>query len=70
MMSNKLKTLSKSQLATLISKSLSNYLDEEIECNVRYTDIPNIDDEDKIEHSNKRTMSFRADLSYEETERV
>lgn len=69
-MSNKLKTLSNSQLETLISKSLSEYLDEEVACNVHHTDIPNIDDVDKIEHSNKRTMSFRADLSYEETDRV
>ena len=69
-MSNKLKTLSKSQLETLISKSLVEYLDEEVDCNVHHTDVPNIDDEDKIEHSNKRTMSFRADLSYKETDNV
>ena len=69
-MSNKLKTLSKSQLNTLISKSISDYLDEDVTCNVRHTDIPNIDDEDKIEHNNKRTMTFRADLSYTETDRV
>ncbi|HKL14451.1 MAG TPA: hypothetical protein VJ915_02390 [Balneolaceae bacterium] len=67
-MSNKLKTLSKSQLETLISKSLGEYLDEDVNCKVHHTDIPNIDDEDKIEHNNKRTMSFRADLSYEETD--
>lgn len=69
-MSNKLKTLSNSQLESLISKSLSEYLNEEVECNVRHTDIPNIDDEDKVEHSNKRTLTFRADLSYTETDRV
>ncbi|MBD3615345.1 MAG: hypothetical protein HUJ22_02140 [Gracilimonas sp.] len=69
-MSNKLKTLSNSQLETLISKSISEYLNEEVKCNVHHTDIPNIDDEDKIEHSNKRTMTFRADLSYTETDRV
>ena len=67
-MSNKLKTLSKSQLETLISKSLGEYLDEDVNCKLHHTDIPNIDDEDKIEHNNKRTMSFRADLSYEETD--
>lgn len=69
-MSNKLKTLSNSQLETLISKSLGEYLDKEVKCSVRHTDIPNIDDEDKVEHSNKRTMTFRADLSYTETDRV
>lgn len=69
-MSNKLKTLSKSQLGTLISKTLSDYLDEEVECNIRHTDIPNIDDEDKVEHDNKRTMTFKADLSYQESDHV
>ena len=67
-MSNKLKTLSNSQLETLISKSLSEYLDEQVECKVHHTDIPNIDDVDKLEHDKKRTMTFRADLSYTETE--
>lgn len=69
-MSNKLKTLSKSQLNTLISKSISEYLEEDVECNVRHTDTPNIDDEDSVEHSNKRTMTFKADLSYQESDHV
>ncbi|HBQ60260.1 MAG TPA: hypothetical protein DD671_11735 [Balneolaceae bacterium] len=63
-------TLSKSQLETLISKSVSEYLDEDVECNVRHTDIPNIDDVDKVGLDNKRTMTFKADLSYMETDRV
>ena len=69
-MSNKLKTLSTTQLNTLISNSLSEYLDEDVECNVRHTDTPNIDDEDSVEHSNKRTMTFKADLSYQESDYV
>ena len=69
-MSNQLNTLSNSQLESLISKSVSEYLDEEVNCNVQFTDIPNIDDVDKIEHGNKRTMTFKADLSYTETDRV
>lgn len=69
-MSNKLKTLSKSQLETLISERVSDYLNEEVECSVRHTDIPNIDDEHNVGHGNKRTMTFRADLSYTETDRV
>lgn len=70
MMSNKLKTVSKSQLETLISKAVSDYLNEDVECNVDYTDVPNIDDEDKIEYNNKRRMNFRANLSYQESDRV
>ena len=69
-MSNKLKTLSTTQLNTLISNCLSDYLDEDVECNVRHTDTPNIDDEDNVGHSNKRTMTFRADLSYQESDHV
>lgn len=69
-MSNQLKTLSNSQLETLISKSVSEYLHEEVECNVRHTDNPNIDDVDQIGLGNKRSMTFKADLSYTETDRV
>lgn len=69
-MSNQLRTLSNSQLETLISKSVSEYLDEEVECKVHHTDIPNIDDVDEVGLDNKRTMTFRADLSYMETDSV
>lgn len=69
-MSNQLKTLSKSQLETLISKSISTYLDEDVECNVSNLDTPHIDNEDKVEHNNKRTMFFEVNLSYQETDKV
>lgn len=69
-MSNKLKTLSQTQLETLISKSLGEYLDENIDCTVSNIDTPNIDDEDKVEHSKKRTLNFRVKLSYRETDHV
>ena len=69
-MSNKLKTLSKSQLETFISKTVSDYLNEDVQCDLHYTDVPNIDDEDKIEYNNKRRLNFRANLSYQETDRV
>jgi hypothetical protein len=68
MMSNKLKTVSKSQLETLISEALSDYLEEEVHCDVQFTDVPNIDDEDKLEYGNKRTVNFKAHLAYEESE--
>lgn len=69
-MSNQLKTLSQTQLETLISKNLGEYLGENIECTVSNIDTPNIDDEDKVEHSNKRTMNFEVTLSYRETDHV
>lgn len=69
-MSNKLKTLSQSQLETLISEKIGEYLDEDVHCSVSNIDTPNIDDEDKVEHSNKRRMNFRISLSYQETDHV
>ena len=69
-MSNQLKTLSKAQLETLISNSISKYLSEDVECNVSNLDTPAIDTEDKIGHDNKRTMFFEVNLSYQETDSV
>lgn len=69
-MSNQLKTLSKSQLETLISDAVSSYLSEDVRCTVSAFDTPNIDDEDKVEHNNKRTMYLEANLSYQETDHV
>lgn len=69
-MSNQLKTLSKSQLETLISNTIGEYLDEDVQCNVSNIDTPNIDDEDKVEHSNKRRINFHVNLSYQETDHV
>lgn len=69
-MSNQLKTLSNSQLETLISKSISDYLNQDVSCNVSNLDTPSIDAEDKPAQGNKRTMYFEVNLSYEETDNV
>ncbi|NBC25678.1 MAG: hypothetical protein GVY08_02375 [Bacteroidetes bacterium] len=69
-MSNQLKTLSKSQLESLISGAVSSYLSEDVQCDVSVLDTPNIDDEDKVEHNNKRTLYLEANLSYHETDHV
>ena len=69
-MSNQLKTLSKAQLETLISDSISKYLSENVQCKVLNLDTPAFDTEDKIGHDNKRTMFFEVNLSYQETDSV
>lgn len=69
-MSNQLKTLSNSQLETLISKSISDYLNQDVNCKVSNIDTPSFDAEDNPAHSNKRTMYFEVNLSYEETDNV
>lgn len=69
-MSNQLKTLSKTQLETLISKSISEYLSEDVDCKVSNLDTPAFDTEDKVGHDNKRTMFFEVNLWYQETDHV
>ncbi len=65
-MSNQLKTLSKDQLETLISKTISEYLDEDVNCDVSNMDTPNINSEENVGHHSKRLMHFEVDLSYRE----
>lgn len=65
-MSNQLKTLSKIQLETLIAKTISEYLDEDVSCDVSNLSSPNFDQEENISHHNKRLMHFEVDLSYRE----
>lgn len=65
-MSNQLKTLSKVQLESLISKTISEYLDEDVNCDISNLDTPNINSEENIGHHNKRLMHFEVDLSYRE----
>jgi hypothetical protein len=66
-MSNKLKTLSASQLEELIGDAVGEYLDEDCHCTISNMDTPNIDSEDHIATEDKRTMRFEVDLSYQET---
>lgn len=65
-MSNKLKTLSASQLETLIGEAIGDYLNEDCNCKVSNLDIPNIDTEDHIAIEDKRSIYFEVDLSYTE----
>lgn len=63
-MSNKLKTLSATQLETLISDAVGEYLNEECNCKISNLDTPNIDSEDHIAIEDQRTLHFEVDLSY------
>lgn len=63
-MSNKLKTLSASQLENLISNAVGNYLDEECKCKISNLDTPNIDSEADIAIEDKRSMHFEVEISY------
>lgn len=63
-MSNKLKTLSATQLESLISDAVGEYLNEKCNCKISNLDTPNIDSEDHIAIEDKRTLHFEVDLSY------
>ncbi len=65
-MSNKLKTLSASQLETFIAEKVSDYLNEECECEVSNLDVPNIDTENHPALHDSRTITFEVTLSYNE----
>ena len=65
-MSNKLKTLSASQLEKLISDAIGEYLNEDCNCKISNLDTPNIDTEDHIAIEDKRSMNFEVELSYTE----
>lgn len=66
-MSNKLKTLSATQIETLISEAIGEYLGEDCSCKISNLDTPNIDSEDHIAIEDKRTMHFEVDISYIES---
>lgn len=66
-MSNKLKTLSATQLENLISEAIGEYLGEECNCTISNLDTPNIDSEDHIAIEDKRSLHFEVDLSYVES---
>lgn len=66
-MSNKLKTLSASQLETFISDKVSEYLDESCTCEISGLNTPNINSEAHIALNDKREISFNVHLSYEDS---
>ncbi len=65
-MSNKLKTLSASQLETLISKAVSEYIEEDCNCQISNLDVPNIDTEADLAIEDKRDIHFNVKLFYKE----
>jgi hypothetical protein len=65
-MSNKLKTLSPSQLELFIKEEVDNYLEEDCTCSVTKLDTPYIDTEADIGKSAKRSLTFEVEISYME----
>lgn len=65
-MSNKLKTLSAAQLEKFLSSSVSEYLEEDCDCDITILDTPNIDSEADPAIGDKRTLRFKAEISYRE----
>jgi len=67
-MSNKLKTLSPSQLEHFIKEKVDEYIGEDCTCTVTNRDTPNIDTEADIALDNERSLSFEVTLSYSESD--
>lgn len=65
-MSNKLKTISAGQLEHLISKAVSEYVNEDCDCKVTNLDTENFDYEDNVGVHNKRKIEFKVSLNYYE----
>lgn len=63
-MSNKLKTLSPSQLEHFITKEVSEYLNEACRCTVTNMNTPNIDSEADIAEEDERSIRFEVEISY------
>lgn len=65
-MSNKLKTLSASQLEHLIADKVGEYLGEDCSCTVSNLDTPHIDTEADIALHDERDLRFEVRLTYSE----
>lgn len=65
-MSNKLKTLSASQLEHFIADSVSEYLGEDCSCTVSNLDTPHIDTEADIALHDERDITFEVRVTYTE----
>lgn len=63
-MSNKLKTLSPSQLEHFITEKVSEYIGEACTCTVKNMNTPNIDSEADIALEDQRSISFEVTLAY------
>lgn len=65
-MSNKLKTLSKSQLESFIAEKVSEYVDEDCSCEISDLSVPNIDSEAHIALHDQRDITFNVKLTYQD----
>ncbi len=65
-MSNKLKTLSASQLEEIISREVGNYLNEDCDCEITELSTPRFSDENEEDTHHENDLSFRVTLSYHE----
>lgn len=66
-MSNKLKTLSVSQLEAFIAEKISDYIGEECTCEVSDLSTPNIDSESHIALHDDRAITFNVQLAYKDS---
>ena len=67
-MSNKLKTLSPSQLEHFITEKVSEYIGEECNCSISNMSTPNIDSEADIALQDERSINFEVKLWYKDDE--
>ena len=67
-MSNKLKTLSASQLEHFIKEKVDEYIGEDCTCKVSNMSTPNIDSEADIAIEDERNITFEVEISYMERE--
>lgn len=65
-MSNKLKTLSPTELEHFIKEKVDEYIDEDCTCTVTNLDVANFNTEADMGETNKRDLTFDAKISYEE----
>lgn len=63
-MSNKLKTLSRTQLERLISNVVGDYVDGDVDCKVSRMSYEHFNDEDEIALKDDRSISFEVNLHY------
>jgi len=65
-MSNKLKTLSASQLEHFLTEKVNSYLDEECSCSVSKLNTPNINSEADTGETDRRSIAFEVHLIYKD----
>lgn len=65
-MSNKLKTLSPTQLEHFIKEQVDEYIDEDCRCSVTNLDVANFNTEADPGETDRRNLTFDVKISYEE----